>query len=319
MRQGTKRIVMFAVTAALVLLWAGRQAQAACAGGPEVFSCFSEADYLVKAAELGYATFQEGFEDDAVWGSVRTPNRAPSITSQGIVWTANHAQNDISTSGGAARTGQWGLYDPDHGSATGTPMQCDVDVPPEHCLYYDGFTGTRVAEAGSLYAAGGYIRTSTVGADLVMVLDDVTEIGLGQLWDTAHHFFGVIDTRGFTRFAFREIEGKIGQQLLIFGMISRWAICPRGGILSAPGAAASSCSTPTATTSGTAPAAVTSRLASATRRTPRSSATGTATASMTSASGATTSSRSTPTVTISGTVSAGVILRFPSARTPIPL
>lgn len=216
MKQGTKRIVLLSVTAAAILLSTGRQAQAACSGGPDVFTCFSEADYLAKVAELGYLTFEEGFENDVVWGSVRSSNRAPAITSQDVIWTANHDGNEISTSSGASFTGQWGIFDFQHGSATGTTSQCDVNMPPEHCFYHDGFTGTRL-DGVPCYAVGGYIRTTTVGAKVELVLDDATQIDFGQLADTFHHFFGVIDTRGFNRFQFRELEGRIGQQLYIFG------------------------------------------------------------------------------------------------------
>ena len=222
MKQRTKRTVAVAVASTAVLGWTAPWAHAACTGGPDIFECTSEADYLAKIGELGYSTIVEGFEDDAIWGTVRSTlsatNSAPSITSQGITWTANHAQSDITT-GMARRTGQWGLYDPDHGFATGSTAQCDIDNPPEHCLWYDGFTGTRVAGEGDLYAAGAYIRTSTVGANPVMVIDDddTNRIDFGKLSDTAYHFFGVVDTRGFTRFQFKEIDGKIGQKFLIFG------------------------------------------------------------------------------------------------------
>ncbi len=222
MKQRTKRTVAVAVASTAVLGWTAPWAHAACTGGPDIFECTSEADYLAKIGELGYSTIVEGFEDDAIWGTVRSTlsatNSAPSITSQGITWTANHAQSDITT-GMARRTGQWGLYDPDHGFATGSTAQCDIDNPPEHCLWYDGFTGTRVAGEGDLYAAGAYIRTSTVGANPVMVIDDddTNRIDFGKLSDTAYHFFGVVDTRGFTRFQFKEIDGKVGQKFLIFG------------------------------------------------------------------------------------------------------
>ncbi len=221
MTHNRKSLRLAATASALLLFWTAPSALAACAGGPDVFTCLTEADYLAKVAALGYAPLREGFEDDADWGSVRSTlsvtNSAPSITSQGIVWTANHAQNEITTGAGARRTGLWGIYDPDHGYATGTTAQCDVDLPPEHCLWYDGFTGTRAAGQSPLYAAGGYIRTSTVGASVTLIIDDVRQYKLGKLADTAHHFFGVIDRRGFSRFQFREVDGKLGQKFLIFG------------------------------------------------------------------------------------------------------
>jgi hypothetical protein len=196
----------------------------ACTGGPEFFSCWQEASYLGKLAELGYQTFKESFEDDAVWGSVRSTvsvtNSAPEITHRGITWTSNHpATNPITTGQGAARTGLWGVYDPDHGSATGTAMECDMDNPPPTCLFHDGFSGIRTAGEGALHGAGGYI-TGITGANVAIVLDDTRQTTMGKLPDSAdHYFFGVIDASasGFNQFEFREIDGKVGQERLIFG------------------------------------------------------------------------------------------------------
>lgn len=220
MEHSRKTLPLMAAAAALILSWTGQGALAACTGGPDVFTCLSETDFMTQAAALGYATFKEGFEDDTTWSTVRSTatvsNSAPSITSQGIVWTANHLQNEITTGIGARLTGLWGIYDPDHGFATGTTAECDVDLPPEHCLWYDGVTGTRVAGESPLYAVGGYVRTSTVGANITFILDDVLPFDFGKLTDTAHHFFGVIDRRGFNRFQVREVDGKIGQKFLIF-------------------------------------------------------------------------------------------------------
>jgi hypothetical protein len=196
----------------------------ACEGGPQLFSCWKEASYLDKVGELGYGTFQEGFENDTTWGSVREPDTAVSVTSRGIQWQANHpdppANNEITTGTGPARTGLWGIYDPAHGYATGTPQECDIDDPPEHCLYYDGFTGIRQAGQSSLHGVGGFI-TGFTGANVALILDgDVNnQIDLGKLPGPGHQFFGVIDdsATGFTEFEFRELDGKVGQLNLIFG------------------------------------------------------------------------------------------------------
>ena len=107
---------MLLVTA--MLIWLAPAAQA------QVTTYTNENAYLAALASLGYSTFGEGFEDDAVWGSVRSSvfvtNSAPSITSMGNTWTSNHpATNNITTGGGAARTGDWGIYDRNHGHATG--------------------------------------------------------------------------------------------------------------------------------------------------------------------------------------------------------
>lgn len=193
----------------------------ACEGGPDVFTCWDENAYLDEVAALGYSTFFEGFEDDAVWGHVRTPNSAPSVVSQGVEWRTNHpdppASNEISTTPGPPHSGEWAVYDPDHGYATGTPSECDVDDPPEHCLYYDGFTGTREPGYGTLHGVGGYL-SGIYGANVGVLLDGTGPIGGGKLTG-GHQFFGVIDARpaGFSQFQFRELDGKVGQALFIWG------------------------------------------------------------------------------------------------------
>ncbi len=135
--------------------------------------------------------------------------------SQGISWTSNYPlTNDISTSIGAAYTGQWGIYDPDHGSAEGTTAECNIDTPPETCLYYDGVTGTQADGRVILHAFGAYVSGFN-GATIDLLIDGVS-YGGGKLPGTGHQFFGVVDTAGFTQFQVRETDGKIGQALLIF-------------------------------------------------------------------------------------------------------
>ncbi len=192
----------------------------ACGGGPPVFVCWKENPYLAKLGELGYGNFQEGFEDDAVWGSLREPFTAPSVISMGIRWESNHpdppASNELTTGPGPARTGGWGLYDPDHGYATGTPAECDVTTPPPYCLYKDGFTGTREAGQPRLHGAGGYFSGSAT-PNLAMILDGGAPIGLGRVYVGSPQFFGVIDTAGFDSFRVEETDGKVGQVRLVFG------------------------------------------------------------------------------------------------------
>jgi hypothetical protein len=193
----------------------------ACSGGPDVFTCWKETAFLAKAAEWGFAGFQEGFEDDAAWGLARSPMAVPVVNSQGVQWMTNHSgapsYNDLTTGSGPARTGEWGVFDPNHGYATGTPFECDIDDPPIHCLYYDGFTGIRESGLGVLNGVGGYI-TGTYGGRVAILLDGELPIGGGRI-TAGHQFFGVIDTRstGFTHFEFREVDGKVGQALFIFG------------------------------------------------------------------------------------------------------
>ena len=91
----------------------------ACGGGLLATQtvCWKEGPYLAKLGELGYQTFQEGFEDDAAWDAspsttTREPDTAPSALSQGITWKTNHpdppASNEIQTGTGPNRTGLWG-------------------------------------------------------------------------------------------------------------------------------------------------------------------------------------------------------------------
>jgi hypothetical protein len=205
---------MFMVAA--MLIWNAGAAQA------QISTYTDEAAYLTALAQLGYRTFQEGFENDAVWGSVRQPNTAPSVSSQRIVWQTNHpdtpASNEITTGMGPAHTGQWGVYDPDHGYATGAAAQCDVDNPPSECLYHDGFSGTRAAGQSALHGVGGFF-TGTAGSNIAVILDGTNQIALGKLPNPDYYFFGVIDAgaTGFTRFEFRELDGKVGQVRFIFG------------------------------------------------------------------------------------------------------
>ena len=191
----------------------------ACGGGPAVFVCWKEAPFLEKIAVQGYLTFQEGFENDAVWGSVRSPDTAPSVVSQGIGWETNHpdppASNEITTDSGPARTGLWGVFDPDHGYATGTPTECDVNNPPTYCYFTDGFTGINVPGESPLYGVGGYF-TGIAQPNLALILDGGPPIALGRVYVGDHQFFGVIDTGGLTSFRFEETDGKLGQARLVF-------------------------------------------------------------------------------------------------------
>ena len=191
----------------------------ACDTGPTVFTCWSEGPFLAKIGELGYGTFLEGFEDDAAWGSVREPDTALSVVSQGIAWQTNHpappASNGITTGTGPDRTGLWGVYDPNHGYATALPDDCNGDNPPLNCLYKDGFTGTNQPGESTLYGVGGYF-VGTAAPNLVMILDGGPPIGLGLVFVGDHQFFGVIDTSGFTAFRIEETDGKVGQRRLVF-------------------------------------------------------------------------------------------------------
>jgi hypothetical protein len=205
----------------------------ACTAGPQVFTCWKQGAFLAKAAELGHPSFVEGFENDAVWGSARNPNTLPTVSSRGFEWRANdfdptHTDppqppppppNHITTGSGAARTGQWGIFDRGHGYATGTALECDVDNPDPHCLYHDGVTVRRESSSGPLFGAGGWID-GTYGANVAIVLDGDWQnpIGGGKIGLGGLQFFGVIDAgpTGFTEIQFRETDGKAGQAHFIF-------------------------------------------------------------------------------------------------------
>jgi hypothetical protein len=205
----------------------------ACRGGPQIFTCWKENAFLAKAVELGHSSFTEGFEDDAIWGSARHPITVLSVSSRGFEWRANdfdptHVDppqppppppNHITTGPGPARTGEWGIFDLAHGYATGTAFECDIDMPPAHCLYHDGFTIRRESGSGPLYGAGGWFGGS-FGARVGIVLDGDWQnpIGGGTIAGGGDQFFGVIDAgpAGLTEVQFRETDGKVGQALFIF-------------------------------------------------------------------------------------------------------
>jgi hypothetical protein len=209
-------------------------ALSACSAGPQIFTCWKEGAFLALAASLGHPGFQEGFEDDAAWGQARSPDTALEVESRGVVWKANDFDpphvappfppspppNEVTTGGGPARTGQWAIFDPEHGYATGTPSECDVNDPPDHCLHHDGITIRRATASNPLYGAGGFF-TGTFGANVAFVLDGDWQNPLagGKLSGGGHRFFGVIDAGpvGFSEVQFREIDGKVGQALFVFG------------------------------------------------------------------------------------------------------
>jgi hypothetical protein len=173
----------------------------------------NEGEYLTALASMGLGTVHEGFENDATWGAVRTTipsgfNTAPSITSQGIIWTSNNANSEATTSNGAAVTGDWGVFSYPHGDFSGPNP-----VP-------DGFAGSSTQ---TLFGVGGWIRTNTPFAGISLALDGVP-VDFGNLpgggdptvVGTTPAFWGVIDTDGFNSFLWQETEGTSGDQKLIF-------------------------------------------------------------------------------------------------------
>lgn len=109
----TRSIIMFrpVVAAAGLALFSSSVLTA------EVTTFNDETAYQIALLRLGYATVNEGFEDDATWGAVRTtivdgPMTAASVTSQGVRWAHNFPEtpgNRITTGSGAAWTGNYGF------------------------------------------------------------------------------------------------------------------------------------------------------------------------------------------------------------------
>lgn len=175
-----------------------------------------EGDYLAASAAMGLDAVEESFEDDIVWGTVRTTisggvMTAPSITSQGVTWASNNTVSNVTTSNGAAVTGSWGFYSIPHGDFSG-PDHTD-DVP-------DGFGGSSVA---MLFGVGGWIQTNTPFAGISLFLDsapvdfgDLPGGGDPTVVGTTPLFFGVIDTDGFNTFLWQETEGTFDDQKFIF-------------------------------------------------------------------------------------------------------
>ena len=100
------------------------------------------------------------------------------------------------------------------------PTSATSTTPDPHCLYHDGFAISPGPGLGPLHGAGGYF-TGTSGARVAFVIngDHLNPLGGGSLFVGGYQFFGVIDAgpAGLTELQFRETDGKVGQQLLIFG------------------------------------------------------------------------------------------------------
>ena len=203
----------------------------ACSGGPTIFTCWKENEFLALAAAAGQPSFQEGFEDPAVWGIARSPVTVPSVSSLGFTWKANEFDpthlvdpyppspppNDITTGTGPARSGLYGVFDLAHGYAVGSVSLCDVDAPPPECFYHDGLTIVREPGSSVLHGAGGYFTASSTG-DVAIVLDGDWQNPIGGGRISGFQFFGVVDTGpfGFFEIQFREVDGRISDAFLIF-------------------------------------------------------------------------------------------------------
>jgi len=89
---------------------------------------------FMAALDPSYGLIHESFEDDAVWGSLRSTiaggtSSAASVSSRGLTWTSNNLSSNVTTSSGAARTGDWGFYSIPHGSYGAQEPGTDCLIP----------------------------------------------------------------------------------------------------------------------------------------------------------------------------------------------
>ena len=189
-----------------------------------------EAAFRSALSGLGLSPAFEGFENDTAWGGVRSSvadgfHTSASISNQGLTWTSNFTAGDVTTSNGAARSGDWGLFSYPHGSYNASTADC---TQPGVCS--DGIQGSAVS--GVIHAIGGWFRTNTPFTELGMFVGSYPDnpVDFGETCDaggencvpnsslgTAYKFFGLIDMAGFASFEYRELEGTNGDMKYIFG------------------------------------------------------------------------------------------------------
>lgn len=194
---------------------------------PEATVYVSYTEFIAAVDALGLERVRESFEEDAVWGHVRTTivdgeMTAPSVTNRGLTWRANNADSEVTTGEGPALIGNWGFFTLPHGSyLTGT--DCHL---PGNCG-----DGWRVTSDEPLYALGGWIDSNTIPAKIGLFLGPGLggQVDLGETCDPdgsncvdnailshQHQFYGVIVPDGVTEFEFRELEGKSEDAKYIF-------------------------------------------------------------------------------------------------------
>ncbi len=183
-------------------------------GAPQFAVYADEATFLADVAALGFDTTVESFEEDTVWGGVRSTIAggqfsAPHIDSMGVRWTSNNDDSEVTTSNGAAHTGSWGGYSLPHGNYV-TGVDCHL---PGNCT--DGFIFTSTP---TLFAAGGWIR-GFFGSSIEFIIDGtrVADFGEDSFVDTQSRFFGVIDPDGFHSIEVHELEGTMEDAKFIWG------------------------------------------------------------------------------------------------------
>jgi len=171
-----------------------------------------EAEYLDAAAALGCTTIAEGFEDETTWGVTRDPGGARAVTSNGVVWTSNHAgaarhPGAIRTGNGPARNGSWGVYSYPHGTS---------DAMDPFQQIRDGFSVTAEPGYGRFCGIGGWF-TGLPGGNISVILDggESNPAGFGPI-DNDYRFYGALSSDGFYRAEIRETEGTLEDQKYVF-------------------------------------------------------------------------------------------------------
>lgn len=173
---------------------------------PTVYT--DETSYLSALSAGGYGPLVEGFEG-AAWDGVRTTiggvQSAPSVTSQGITWTST---DEVTTSSGAARSGNWGGYDQPGGD-------------PDILFGQSAFT---------LYGIGGWFRTNTPTTNIQLYLGGVMIDNGSLTLGTAYSFIGIIEPAGFTTFEIRDTEAVPEDQKHWFSDDYTFAVAPASNI-----------------------------------------------------------------------------------------
>lgn len=192
------RHVVFGLAAGAVLL-------SRAFAGPTAF--LDRAEFIAFAKGSGWVVEHEGFEDDAVWGDVRSTiaggfHTLPAVEHLGCEWRSVNPSGGVTTSEGAARTGQWGFFAYPHFVA---------GIPDGWVLTFDP----------PVRAVGGYIRTNTPPAELgVFVNGSAQAVDFGEnqsILPGPYRFFGVADAGGISTIRFVDVDAGKDEYHNLFG------------------------------------------------------------------------------------------------------
>jgi len=124
--------------------------EAPLCAAPSIFTDESAYVNALSSAPNDYGSFVESFEGPA-WDSTRSTgtiiNATDQVTNYGITWTS---KKQIATSSGASRTGTYGIFPWPHGN-------------PDSLTGRSGYV---------LYGIGGWLRTNTPPAKIILILDN---------------------------------------------------------------------------------------------------------------------------------------------------